>query len=419
MICPNCKKENMNEKAVECAYCHTPFYDSQEQAVVAVKSITRSQVLENIGKTFLAIIVASAVLLAALFVVPNLPKKESVSNGNNASQDLSNNQNNNSNNSDLSQSGNDGSNWNDGGLVDNGSVDVAGNSSDGAGSVSSNNSGNNSVNNSGNSSNGNSGSGNGGSSVKTYQTNETWKVPGLWEITFKGAAMHYFCNSYDDNNNAMNYCVTLVYDVKNIGYKDIYLSLFSVYDEEGEKANAYACTHDDNSVSLSPGGKKTGATATYAIKNRSSYVTVVIKEYVNVNGEVEVHEARFKIEVSSGESGNAGNDTVTLPNDIKYYREYPEVPDFGAMVNVAPDQTVNEYGGTAYAYNPSKVKANDPNGTAMQDYFELLKRCGYQYAGGYTNEYGEAVVAHEHSMYGWRVSVGGTGTSIVITVFPI
>lgn len=404
----------MNEKATECAYCHTPFYDNAEQAAVAVKNIATSQALEKVGKAFLAIVIAFAVLVAAVFIVPNLPKKEISSSGNNV--------NTNSNNSDLLQPGNDGINWNNGDSVDNGSVGVAGNSSNGAGSGSSNssvyNSENSSNGNSGNSSNGNSDSGNGGSSVKTYQTNETWKVPGLWEITFKGAAMHYFCNSLVDNNT-MNYCVTLVYDVKNIGYNDIYLSLFSVYDEEGEKADAYACTHDDNSVSLSPGGKKTGATATYAIKNRSSYVTVVIEEYVNVNGEVEVHKARFKVEVSSGESGNAGNDTVTLPNDIKYYREYPEVPDFGAMVNVAPDQTVNEYGGTAYAYNPSKVKANDPNGTAMQDYFDLLKRCGYQYAGGYTNEYGEAVVAYEHSTYGWRVSVGGTGTSIVITVFPI
>ena len=94
MICPNCKKDNLNEKATECAYCHTQFYDNAEQAAAAVKSIAMSQALEKVGKAFLAIVIAFAVLLAAIFVVPNLPKKETPVSGNNVNTNSNNNQNN-------------------------------------------------------------------------------------------------------------------------------------------------------------------------------------------------------------------------------------------------------------------------------------------------------------------------------------
>ena len=52
MICPNCKKENANAKATECAYCHAPFYGSQEQAYKAVKKIKIEETLGAVGKFF-------------------------------------------------------------------------------------------------------------------------------------------------------------------------------------------------------------------------------------------------------------------------------------------------------------------------------------------------------------------------------
>ena len=37
MICPNCKKENMNEYATVCAYCNQPLYSSDVAEAKAVE----------------------------------------------------------------------------------------------------------------------------------------------------------------------------------------------------------------------------------------------------------------------------------------------------------------------------------------------------------------------------------------------
>ena len=92
MICPNCKKENANTKATECAYCHTPFYSSQEQAVEAVKRIKTQEALANIGKLFAIVVTIFVVLLGAIFIIPNLPEKEPVQNNNNINTNSNNTQ---------------------------------------------------------------------------------------------------------------------------------------------------------------------------------------------------------------------------------------------------------------------------------------------------------------------------------------
>ncbi len=69
MICPNCKKENMNEYATVCAYCNQPLYSSDVAEAKAVelsakqkKDKTKSIII-TILSVFLAIVVAIVVLI--------------------------------------------------------------------------------------------------------------------------------------------------------------------------------------------------------------------------------------------------------------------------------------------------------------------------------------------------------------------
>lgn len=69
MICPNCKKENVNEYATVCAYCGQPLYSGENAEAKAVelsakqkKDKTKSIII-TILSVFLAIVVAIVVLI--------------------------------------------------------------------------------------------------------------------------------------------------------------------------------------------------------------------------------------------------------------------------------------------------------------------------------------------------------------------
>ena len=69
MICPNCKKENMNEYATVCAYCNQPLYSSDVAEAKAVELSAKQKkdkiksVIITILSVFLAIVVAIVVLI--------------------------------------------------------------------------------------------------------------------------------------------------------------------------------------------------------------------------------------------------------------------------------------------------------------------------------------------------------------------
>ena len=69
MICPNCKKENMNEYATVCAYCNQPLYSSDVAEAKAVELSAKQRkdkiksVIIAIISVFLAIVVAIVVLI--------------------------------------------------------------------------------------------------------------------------------------------------------------------------------------------------------------------------------------------------------------------------------------------------------------------------------------------------------------------
>lgn len=69
MICPNCKKENMNEYATVCAYCNQPLYSSDVAEAKTVELSAKQKkdkiksVIIAIISVFLAIVVAIVVLI--------------------------------------------------------------------------------------------------------------------------------------------------------------------------------------------------------------------------------------------------------------------------------------------------------------------------------------------------------------------
>lgn len=66
MICPNCKKENMNEYATVCAYCGQPLY-SGENADAKATELSAKQKQEKVKSAIIAVI--SVILVIAVVIV--------------------------------------------------------------------------------------------------------------------------------------------------------------------------------------------------------------------------------------------------------------------------------------------------------------------------------------------------------------
>ena len=68
MICPNCKKENMNEYATVCAYCNQPLYSSDVAEAKAVE-LSAKQKKDKIKSTILAVLSVFLVIVVAIVAI--------------------------------------------------------------------------------------------------------------------------------------------------------------------------------------------------------------------------------------------------------------------------------------------------------------------------------------------------------------
>ncbi len=76
MICPNCKKENMNEYATVCAYCNQPLYSSDIAETKAVE-LSAKQKKDKIKSVIIAIIsVILAIVVAIVVLIIPKPDKD-------------------------------------------------------------------------------------------------------------------------------------------------------------------------------------------------------------------------------------------------------------------------------------------------------------------------------------------------------
>lgn len=121
--------------------------------------------------------------------------------------------------------------------------------------------------------------------TKTYSIGEKWVVNGQWEFTVNSVKTHSTCNS--SWNNLYGYTseqvIIIDYTYKNLGYtgpyQDLYLSgsSFHVYDENGETAQLYACTHTNNAQVCIIGTKCTAQEA-FVLLSKSSKITLVVSD---------------------------------------------------------------------------------------------------------------------------------------------
>lgn len=70
MICPNCKKENMNEYATVCAYCNQPLYSGEnaEAKAVELSAKQKKDKVKSAIITVISVILVIAVVIVALII---------------------------------------------------------------------------------------------------------------------------------------------------------------------------------------------------------------------------------------------------------------------------------------------------------------------------------------------------------------
>lgn len=74
MICPNCKKENVNKYATECAYCRQDLYpDANKEELL--KEFAKKQKSEKV-KSAIMMVIAFILVIAVVIVALKLPKSE-------------------------------------------------------------------------------------------------------------------------------------------------------------------------------------------------------------------------------------------------------------------------------------------------------------------------------------------------------
>lgn len=133
-----------------------------------------------------------------------------------------------------------------------------------------------------------------------YGIGETWVVDDQWEFTIDSVEKHEMCNRFSDLND-LPQCIIITYSYKNLGYtnsiQDLYISSssFDVYDETGEAAETYPCTHTKSPKVCSVGTKCTGAQQAYALSNESSEITLIVEEYTSNN--TGKQKATFKLKI--------------------------------------------------------------------------------------------------------------------------
>lgn len=86
MICPNCKKENINEYATVCAYCGQPLYSGENAEAKAVELSTKQKQdkVKSAIITVISVILVIAVVIVAL-IIPK-PDKDDTTTTENATE---------------------------------------------------------------------------------------------------------------------------------------------------------------------------------------------------------------------------------------------------------------------------------------------------------------------------------------------
>ncbi|MBR2802581.1 MAG: Ig-like domain-containing protein [Erysipelotrichaceae bacterium] len=114
-----------------------------------------------------------------------------------------------------------------------------------------------------------------------YKNNETWRVADNWELTVTGARTHQLCNQFYDGLGEQ--VVLIDYNYKNIGYTGksmgLYINLDQVYDEFGNAASTYPCTHDAFPKELNVKGTSCSASSAVILPKTSKYIFVTFEEY--------------------------------------------------------------------------------------------------------------------------------------------
>ena len=79
MICPNCKKENMNEYATVCAYCNQPLYSGEnaEAKAVELSAKQKKDKVKSAIITVISVILVIAVIIVAV-IIPKPDKDDTI-----------------------------------------------------------------------------------------------------------------------------------------------------------------------------------------------------------------------------------------------------------------------------------------------------------------------------------------------------
>lgn len=136
--------------------------------------------------------------------------------------------------------------------------------------------------------------------TKIYSLGETWTVDGNWEFKVNSVKTHYLCNSYTNSREGYTneQVVYIDFTYKNIGYTRsnglLHFALFNTYDETGEGAESYACTHE-NPRKQCPIGTSSKSQLSYVLNNDSTEITFMVQQLTN-NATME--KAIFKLPIS-------------------------------------------------------------------------------------------------------------------------
>lgn len=121
-----------------------------------------------------------------------------------------------------------------------------------------------------------------------YALRESWIVEDQWEFRVLSVEVHELCNTVanDMDGYTDEQVVIIHYQYKNLGYtgtlQDLYISslAFRVFDEQGEAASIYACTHVDY-PQVCVVGTGCSAQEDYVLVNDSAEIKLVVSLYTS------------------------------------------------------------------------------------------------------------------------------------------
>ncbi|AQS11359.1 hypothetical protein CLOBY_35150 [Clostridium saccharobutylicum] len=137
--------------------------------------------------------------------------------------------------------------------------------------------------------------------INSLTKGESWIVAGQWEFTIN--SVKETKERSEDSNENPEQVVYIDYSYKNLGYTDSYSDLwfteinFTVIDEEGEVANKYSIFDENHlPIEIPVGAKCSNAKVAFALKNKSSQITIQVKEYRS-NSDLYQEKVNFDIQV--------------------------------------------------------------------------------------------------------------------------